>query len=85
MPFAFTEVLHSSLVFQILDDKTAASFVDGIAVHWYEDFLFSAQILSTTHEHHPTKFILPSEVSKVILVCPLPNIGVERVVTSSWS
>ncbi|KAH7730962.1 O-Glycosyl hydrolase family 30 protein [Aphelenchoides avenae] len=46
---------------EILDDKTAASFVDGIAVHWYEDFLFSAQILSTTHEHHPTKFILPSE------------------------
>lgn len=60
---------------EILDDKTAASFVDGIAVHWYEDFLFSAQILSTTHEHHPTKFILPSEASNGWLLLHGPDLG----------
>ncbi|KAI1731056.1 glycosyl hydrolase family 30 TIM-barrel domain-containing protein [Ditylenchus destructor] len=45
----------------ILGHENASQYIDGIAVHWYADFLFSADRLSTTHDRHPAKFILPTE------------------------
>ncbi|KAE9553608.1 hypothetical protein FO519_003153 [Halicephalobus sp. NKZ332] len=45
----------------ILADSDAASYVDGIAVHWYDDTITDPVILSQVHEKHPTKWILPTE------------------------
>lgn len=50
-------------VLQILEDPEAAKYVDGSAVHWYADFLFDGSRLTETHNMHPDKFILASEVS----------------------
>ena len=45
----------------VLGDPETASFVDGIAVHWYGDPFFPAEALTATHNHHPDKFILNTE------------------------
>lgn len=45
----------------IFDDPEAAKFVDGIGVHWYLNALASAEVLTTTHNRHPEKFILATE------------------------
>lgn len=42
---------------EILNDTATAHFVDGIAVHWYEDFLFDANVLTQTHDQHPDKLV----------------------------
>jgi glucosylceramidase len=60
---------------EIFADQQAASFIDGIGVHWYEDFLFSADILNTTHNRHPDKFILPSEASSGWFLFHGPEMG----------
>ncbi|KAI6207134.1 Glucosylceramidase [Aphelenchoides besseyi] len=54
---------------EILNDTVAASFVDGISIHWYysnieikyEDFLFSTDRLDEVHNRHPNHFILGTE------------------------
>lgn len=46
---------------QILADPLASRYIDGVAVHWYADWLFSANRLTATHNAHPNKFILPTE------------------------
>ncbi|KAI6176108.1 Glucosylceramidase [Aphelenchoides bicaudatus] len=47
--------------FEILNDSVANSYVDGIAVHWYENFLFDAKVMSTVHDVHPDKFFIATE------------------------
>lgn len=47
--------------FEVLNDSVANSYTDGVAVHWYEDFLFDANVLSQVHDAHPDKFILATE------------------------
>ena len=46
---------------QVLSDPDAAKYADGVAYHWYHDFLFSASLLSEVHNAFPNYFMLPSE------------------------
>jgi glucosylceramidase len=34
---------------KVLSDEDAAKYVSGIAVHWYEDFLLPASLLTDLH------------------------------------
>ena len=34
---------------KVLSDKDAAKYVSGVGVHWYEDFLLPASLLSDLH------------------------------------
>ncbi|GAB6027780.1 hypothetical protein CHUAL_002015 [Chamberlinius hualienensis] len=43
------------------NDSNARNYVDGIAVHWYLDWLVSAVALDKTHELFPNTFILATE------------------------
>uniref|UniRef100_A0A914DS61 Glucosylceramidase n=1 Tax=Acrobeloides nanus TaxID=290746 RepID=A0A914DS61_9BILA len=48
---------------EILSDTEAAKYVDGIALHWYSDYETTSELLSITHERHPDKFILYTELN----------------------
>lgn len=45
----------------MLRDAETEKYVSGIGVHWYLNFV-SAKRLSETHNRHPNKFILATEV-----------------------
>ncbi|XP_037073434.1 lysosomal acid glucosylceramidase-like [Pollicipes pollicipes] len=45
----------------VLADEETASYVDGIAIHWYGDPFFPASALTATHDRHPNKFLLNTE------------------------
>ncbi|KAI8489201.1 hypothetical protein Bbelb_329400 [Branchiostoma belcheri] len=45
----------------VLNNGTAAKYVDGIAVHWYMDQLVPANVLSFTHDDLPDYFVLSTE------------------------
>lgn len=47
----------------MFEDAEVSSYVGGIGVHWYEDEIYPISALSHTHERHPDKFILATEVS----------------------
>ncbi|XP_060062556.1 lysosomal acid glucosylceramidase-like isoform X1 [Ylistrum balloti] len=46
---------------EVFKNTEAANFVSGIAVHWYQDFIVPANVLTSTHEKFPDKFILSTE------------------------
>ena len=50
-----------------MSDPDAAKYVDGIGVHWYSDKfdngIFNNSNLQQTHDAHPDKFILYTEVN----------------------
>lgn len=54
------------MLLQLLEDKEASDLIAGIAVHWYEDPVFPVSALTHTHEKHPDKFILSTEVRTTI-------------------
>ncbi|CAP37109.1 Protein CBG19964 [Caenorhabditis briggsae] len=45
----------------ILSDPMAAQYVNGIALHWYEDFIDPATVVTETHNLYPDYFILATE------------------------
>jgi glucosylceramidase len=45
----------------VFKHKTTRDYVDGIAVHWYYDTIFSPSLLRKTHENFPEKFVLATE------------------------
>lgn len=45
-----------------MESPAAAKYVDGVAYHWYEDYLAKASSLSDVHNSHPSLFHLPTEV-----------------------
>ncbi|KAL7644956.1 UNVERIFIED_CONTAM: hypothetical protein RMT77_004773 [Armadillidium vulgare] len=53
---AFPEYIRN-----ILEDEDCSAFVDGIAVHWYEDKEVPASVLTLTHNDFPDKFLLYTE------------------------
>ena len=53
------------VVFQVLADPDAAKYVDGIAVHWYNDAGNGPDRLDTTHNNHPNRFIHYTEVNLI--------------------
>lgn len=48
---------------QIMANKTAASYADGISVHWYEDNNNDLHILNDIHKDFPQLPILGTEVA----------------------
>ncbi|XP_018014405.1 lysosomal acid glucosylceramidase isoform X2 [Hyalella azteca] len=64
-------------VSHILEDPEAFAYADGIAVHWYIDYV-SDNILNLTHHLYPDKFILATEA------CEGSNPGQEAVILGSW-
>ncbi|KAB7498108.1 hypothetical protein Anas_03319, partial [Armadillidium nasatum] len=50
-----------SYVIPIVEDATAVEYVDGVAVHWYNDLYFSPDVLDQTHDIAVGKFILYTE------------------------
>ncbi|RXG52322.1 Glucosylceramidase [Armadillidium vulgare] len=50
-----------SYIIPIVEDPKAEQYVDGIAVHWYNDLKVGPEVLDQTHEAAPGKFILYTE------------------------
>lgn len=49
---------------QVLKDPVAASYISGIGIHWYLDFLAPIDLtLSITHHLFPDYFLLSTEAS----------------------
>ncbi|KAI6212206.1 Glucosylceramidase [Aphelenchoides besseyi] len=46
---------------KILSDPTAASFIDGVGIHWYFSDFVGRDQLNELHDQHPEKFILSTE------------------------
>lgn len=42
-------------------DAETESYVDGVGVHWYQDWYKPASLLNDAHEKYPDKFILNTE------------------------
>lgn len=49
------------IILQVLSVPGAAQYIDGSAVHYYDDQYVSAEVLTITHFDHPDKFIFASE------------------------
>ncbi|XP_042865789.1 putative glucosylceramidase 4 [Penaeus japonicus] len=64
----------------ILDDPTAAQFVDGIAIHWYRDDVIGPSVMDETHDLFPDRFLLYTEACDGSYA---PT-G-ERVILGDWS
>lgn len=62
----------------ILSDPVASEYISGIGVHWYTDAIVSSRLLQTTHERHPTKWLLATEASAGFLNT------IEPVILGSW-
>ncbi|KAI1700264.1 glycosyl hydrolase family 30 TIM-barrel domain-containing protein [Ditylenchus destructor] len=65
----YTLPLQPDIIFA---SDVASNYIDGVAVHWYWDYLFPASLLGATHDHHPDKFILATEACNGYLA---PNTG----------
>ena len=50
-----------SFYFQSIEDPDSNKYVDGIAVHWYEDRHIKPEVLDETHDEFPEKYILYTE------------------------
>ncbi|KAK9892233.1 hypothetical protein WA026_019034 [Henosepilachna vigintioctopunctata] len=48
---------------KVMENISTRNFIDGFAVHWYENFLIGPKVLSETHDRFPDKFILSTEAS----------------------
>ncbi|XP_066971336.1 putative glucosylceramidase 3 isoform X3 [Macrobrachium rosenbergii] len=51
----------------ILEDSDASQYVDGVAIHWYEDKNIPTEKVDLLHEHYPEKFILYTEACTVVV------------------
>jgi hypothetical protein len=45
----------------VLANADANTYVSGIGVHWYQNFIAPPSVLTTTHEQFPDRFILATE------------------------
>ncbi|KAG7159117.1 Lysosomal acid glucosylceramidase-like 5 [Homarus americanus] len=63
---------------RVLNDTTAAQYVDGIAIHWYGDNFSPASLLEETHDLFPDFFILGTEA------CEGDGLLDASVVLGSW-
>ncbi|KAI4467344.1 glucosylceramidase [Holotrichia oblita] len=52
------------LMFSLLADEAAASYLDGIAVHWYWNDFVPASWQTNIHELYPEKFFINTEACK---------------------
>ncbi|XP_050542141.1 lysosomal acid glucosylceramidase-like isoform X2 [Daktulosphaira vitifoliae] len=48
----------------LMSDKEAAKYIDGVAVHWYLDFIVPVNVLSEVHDSFSNILILNTEASQ---------------------
>uniref|UniRef100_A0AC35GP55 Glucosylceramidase n=2 Tax=Panagrolaimus sp. PS1159 TaxID=55785 RepID=A0AC35GP55_9BILA len=46
---------------KVMESSAAAKYVDGVAYHWYEDYLTKASVLTEVHNAFPSLFQLNTE------------------------
>lgn len=51
----------TALPLQVLEDADASQYVDGTAVHWYDDDNTGPEVMDQLHDLFPDKFILYTE------------------------
>ncbi|KAB7507237.1 putative glucosylceramidase 3 [Armadillidium nasatum] len=61
MIYDFNRLYLESYVEPILSDPSANHYVDGTAVHWYDDDILGPEGLDNVHNMDPSKFILYTE------------------------
>ncbi|RXG57795.1 putative glucosylceramidase 3 [Armadillidium vulgare] len=61
MIYDFNRLYLESYVEPILSDPSANQYVDGTAVHWYDDDILGPEGLDNVHNMDPSKFILYTE------------------------
>jgi len=47
-----------------MSDKECAKYVDGVAVHWYLDFIVPVKVLNEIHKDFSDKIIINTEASQ---------------------
>ena len=45
----------------MLEDPDSNKYIDGVAMHWYDDTVVGPSVLNDTHNVDPTKFMLYTE------------------------
>ncbi|XP_066990540.1 lysosomal acid glucosylceramidase-like isoform X2 [Macrobrachium rosenbergii] len=53
--------LLTGWVKDVMSNKQAATYVSGVAIHWYLDFVTPANVLDYTHKSYPDLFLLYTE------------------------
>ncbi|KAK9892232.1 hypothetical protein WA026_019033 [Henosepilachna vigintioctopunctata] len=48
---------------KVMENISTRNYIDGFAVHWYQNFLIGPKVLTETHDKFPDKFILSTEAS----------------------
>lgn len=51
-------------VVQLMSDEKCAKYVDGVAVHWYLDFIVPVKVLNEVHKDFGDKIIMNTEASQ---------------------
>lgn len=69
----------------ILADQNASAYVDGIGMHWYDDFgwfgpKYSSEVVRNIHENHPEKWILNTEGCTYYF----PDMGEDKPAIGNW-
>uniref|UniRef100_A0A8R1DZ15 Glucosylceramidase n=1 Tax=Caenorhabditis japonica TaxID=281687 RepID=A0A8R1DZ15_CAEJA len=59
----------------ILSDPMAAQYVQGIALHWYEDFIDPATVVTETHDKWPDYFLIATEACAGYFPADGPKLG----------
>ncbi|XP_030765313.1 lysosomal acid glucosylceramidase-like isoform X2 [Sitophilus oryzae] len=67
---------------EILNDSAVNNYIDGIGIHWYQDWYESANLLDEVHNRYPNKFLLGTEACSGSTVIDL--IFNTRVLLGSW-
>lgn len=50
----------------IMADSVASQYVDGIAMHWYDDKFTGSSVLDNLNGKYPDKWIYYTEVSRAL-------------------
>jgi glucosylceramidase len=49
---------------QLMSDEQCAKYIDGVAVHWYLDFIVPVKVLDEVHKDFGNKIIMNTEASQ---------------------
>lgn len=49
---------------QLMSDEQCSKYIDGIAVHWYLDFIVPVKVLNEVHKSFGDKIIMNTEASQ---------------------
>lgn len=58
------KVTKCSVLLQLMSDGQCAKYIDGVAVHWYLDFIVPVKVLDEVHKDFGNKIIINTEASQ---------------------